>query len=261
MAGISRSATIVIAYLMKTYNLALAEAMDKVRTKRSIINPNRGFYMQLERYQTIKENTSESHKATRRYHIEREAVARNGFHSSHNHVHLRIPIQTSDASHTPINATATTATAASSSGSQSQFRCKKCRTTLFNDEFILGHEPSEKKGGFHPRKARNQADTRYVIKNVSETKGPMYTDRRYVQVAVSTDNDSLHATCSSYFIEPMQWIAGSSDGSHEGRIDCFKCGTKLGAYDWSGLACSCSRWITPAFMVHKGKVDKVMAFM
>lgn len=42
-AGISRSATVVIAYLMSTQDKSFREAYDFVKSKRSEINPNEGF--------------------------------------------------------------------------------------------------------------------------------------------------------------------------------------------------------------------------
>ncbi|TRY65360.1 hypothetical protein DNTS_013766 [Danionella cerebrum] len=44
--GVSRSATIVLAYLMMKHNLTLVEAIQKVKEGRGII-PNRGFLRQL----------------------------------------------------------------------------------------------------------------------------------------------------------------------------------------------------------------------
>lgn len=46
-AGVSRSASIVIAYIMKTKKLKFEEAFNLVKSKRSIICPNRGFRSQL----------------------------------------------------------------------------------------------------------------------------------------------------------------------------------------------------------------------
>lgn len=46
-AGISRSSTIVIAYLMKYFNLSPVQATDYVSQHRSIICPNIGFQCQL----------------------------------------------------------------------------------------------------------------------------------------------------------------------------------------------------------------------
>jgi protein-tyrosine phosphatase len=57
LAGISRSPTLVIAYLMKTQNLSFSEAFDLVKKKRPIIHPNQGFKNQLLQYeQQLKNN-------------------------------------------------------------------------------------------------------------------------------------------------------------------------------------------------------------
>ena len=42
-SGVSRSATFAIAYLIKMYKLTKDEALNLVKSKRSIINPNYGF--------------------------------------------------------------------------------------------------------------------------------------------------------------------------------------------------------------------------
>lgn len=49
--GISRSATILIAYLMKKNKWNLNKAINYVRRIRPFVNPNPGFYQQLERYE------------------------------------------------------------------------------------------------------------------------------------------------------------------------------------------------------------------
>lgn len=51
MAGISRSSTIVIAYLMKYYNLNLREAFLYVRDRRHLICPNKSFMNYLIDYE------------------------------------------------------------------------------------------------------------------------------------------------------------------------------------------------------------------
>eukprot|EP01080_Neovahlkampfia_damariscottae_P010115 gene10115-2534_t len=52
-AGISRSATIVISYLMKIHKMNLNDAMNHVTDRRSIVSPNYGFMKQLEKYEQI----------------------------------------------------------------------------------------------------------------------------------------------------------------------------------------------------------------
>jgi len=48
--GISRSTTVVLAYLIATTKMTPREALAAVRSKRTIVRPNRGFMSQLEAY-------------------------------------------------------------------------------------------------------------------------------------------------------------------------------------------------------------------
>lgn len=50
LAGISRSSTIVIAYIGKKYNLSFLNAYKFVHSKRPCIEPNKGFCYQLIKY-------------------------------------------------------------------------------------------------------------------------------------------------------------------------------------------------------------------
>jgi protein-tyrosine phosphatase len=49
-SGVSRSAT-VVAYLMQHHSMGLTKAVTLVRSKRSRINPNPGFVMQLRKFE------------------------------------------------------------------------------------------------------------------------------------------------------------------------------------------------------------------
>ena len=50
--GSSRSATIIIAYLIKHHNYSLNDAMVYVKEKRMVVNLNKDFYTQLETFET-----------------------------------------------------------------------------------------------------------------------------------------------------------------------------------------------------------------
>jgi atypical dual specificity phosphatase len=50
-AGVSRSATIVISFLMQKYGITMMQAMDHVRLQRWFINPNPGFKNQMKRFE------------------------------------------------------------------------------------------------------------------------------------------------------------------------------------------------------------------
>jgi protein-tyrosine phosphatase len=47
MMGMSRSASFVIAYLMRKYRCGFDKAFSKVKERRKVTNPNAGFILQL----------------------------------------------------------------------------------------------------------------------------------------------------------------------------------------------------------------------
>lgn len=59
-AGVSRSATIVITYLMQKHGISMMQATDLVRQQRWFINPNPGFKTQMKRWE--REISSQAHK-------------------------------------------------------------------------------------------------------------------------------------------------------------------------------------------------------
>uniref|UniRef100_A0A0R3SDP4 Protein-tyrosine-phosphatase n=1 Tax=Hymenolepis diminuta TaxID=6216 RepID=A0A0R3SDP4_HYMDI len=58
VAGVSRSPTLVLAYLVKHAHMTLAEAYDHVRSLRPCICPNAGFWRQLIAYEIARRGTS-----------------------------------------------------------------------------------------------------------------------------------------------------------------------------------------------------------
>ena len=50
-AGVSRSATVVAAHLVRSHNLSHVEAVEHVRKRRGVIRPNPGFLRQLEAWE------------------------------------------------------------------------------------------------------------------------------------------------------------------------------------------------------------------
>eukprot|EP01015_Nassula_variabilis_P017222 TRINITY_DN2697_c0_g1_i10.p2 TRINITY_DN2697_c0_g1~~TRINITY_DN2697_c0_g1_i10.p2 ORF type:complete len:147 (-),score=43.27 TRINITY_DN2697_c0_g1_i10:135-575(-) len=52
-AGVSRSPTIVIMYLVKKQNMTVGEAFSFVQAKRSCIQPNKGFLEQLQKFEKL----------------------------------------------------------------------------------------------------------------------------------------------------------------------------------------------------------------
>ncbi|XP_029581875.1 dual specificity protein phosphatase 12 [Salmo trutta] len=106
------------------------------------------------------------------------------------------------------------------------YRCKKCRRTLFRASSILSH-------------TIGNGPTAFAYKKMSNLPSGDQTQ------------------CTSYFTEPVQWMEQALLGVMDGQILCPKCSSKLGSFSWCGEQCSCGRWVTPAFQMHKNRVDEI----
>uniref|UniRef100_A0A8C4VSW9 protein-tyrosine-phosphatase n=1 Tax=Gopherus evgoodei TaxID=1825980 RepID=A0A8C4VSW9_9SAUR len=111
------------------------------------------------------------------------------------------------------------------------YRCRKCRRSLFRSSSILSH---------------------------AEGSGPAAFAHKRITDPAQLRNDS-RVKCTSYFIEPVQWMEPILLGVMEGQLLCPKCTSKLGSFSWRGEQCSCGRWVTPAFQIHKSRVDEMKA--
>ncbi|XP_068022056.1 dual specificity protein phosphatase 12 isoform X2 [Melanerpes formicivorus] len=109
------------------------------------------------------------------------------------------------------------------------YRCRKCRRALFRSSSILSHTAGGGPAAFAHKRLTDSAQLR--------GDGP--------------------EKCTSYFTEPVQWMEPALLGVMEGQLLCPKCTSKLGSFSWRGEQCSCGRWVTPAFQIHKSRVDEV----
>ncbi|XP_012658146.1 dual specificity protein phosphatase 12 [Otolemur garnettii] len=109
------------------------------------------------------------------------------------------------------------------------YKCRKCRRSLFRSSSILDH---------------------------NEGSGPEAFVHKRMTLPFMV---SIGPRCTSYFIEPVQWMEFSLLGVMDGQLLCPKCRAKLGSFNWCGEQCSCGRWITPAFQIHKNRVDEIKA--
>ncbi|XP_044529865.1 dual specificity protein phosphatase 12 [Gracilinanus agilis] len=108
------------------------------------------------------------------------------------------------------------------------YKCRKCRRSLFRSSSILDH---------------------------SEGSGPAaFAHKKMAPLIMNTGDETK---CTSYFIEPVQWMESALLGVMDGQLLCPKCSAKLGSFNWYGEQCSCGRWMTPAFQIHKNRVDEM----
>uniref|UniRef100_A0A803SWB7 Dual specificity protein phosphatase 12 n=1 Tax=Anolis carolinensis TaxID=28377 RepID=A0A803SWB7_ANOCA len=108
------------------------------------------------------------------------------------------------------------------------YKCRKCRRLLFQSSNILPHDEGTGLAAFAHKRFSEPA--------------PFHCNSR--------------PGCTSYFIEPLQWMEPMLLGVIEGQLLCPKCTSKLGSFHWHGEQCSCGRWVTPAFQIHKSRVDE-----
>lgn len=113
--------------------------------------------------------------------------------------------------------------------SHKKFQCRKCRLVLFGGDSCIEHEPGSGQVSFKQHKQ----------------------DFRVVK-----DSNKSSAQCTSIFIEPVSWMLPLLEGIIEGKLSCPKCKGRLGSFNWAGMQCSCGKWVTPAFQIHKNRVDE-----
>eukprot|EP00003_Mantamonas_plastica_P030782 TRINITY_DN7758_c1_g1_i1.p1 TRINITY_DN7758_c1_g1~~TRINITY_DN7758_c1_g1_i1.p1 ORF type:complete len:126 (-),score=41.27 TRINITY_DN7758_c1_g1_i1:24-401(-) len=111
------------------------------------------------------------------------------------------------------------------SDSMSQFKCYRCRALLFTENQLESHSQGQGQQafGYHKRDM-------YAGKNAKK--------------------------CTSYFIEQPDFLTDEMLANNQDKLKCPNCEFRLGDWTWSGMQCSCGKWIVPAFQVVKSKVDK-----
>lgn len=220
-AGVSRSAAVITAYLMKSENLSLEDALESLKQSCEFVCPNDGFLEQLKMFEEMGFKVDQSSPIYKRFRL--KILGENHFSgsridSSKLGPDPGMPIETSSevegANKVENNRSPT-------------YRCKKCRRIVALQEHVVGHIPGEGETsfGWHKRKSGNPF------------------------------NKSNESECSSIFIEPLRWMKDVEEGALEGKLSCAHCDARLGYFNWAGIQCSCGSWITPAFQLHKSRVD------
>ncbi|XP_050308982.1 dual specificity protein phosphatase MPK-4 [Anthonomus grandis grandis] len=128
--GISRSATVVIGYIMKKHRLTYQRAFETVKAKRSIVFPNQGFVSQLKLYQEMDYTIN---KSSMRYKIFRLNMAAERVRKvkilPQNFMDLIQPDPGLPQTQPHPNV----------------YRCKKCRRVLASENNLIVHQENGKK--------------------------------------------------------------------------------------------------------------------
>lgn len=229
-AGVSRSAAIITAYLMRTERISLDDALESLRQSNEAVCPNDGFLEQLSMFEEMGFKIDHSSTIYKRFRLKvlgdsynrGEKIDSSKFAADPGLTKKEANIGTGTASQKEESITIPIPTPTGA------FRCKKCRRVVALQENVVNHIPGEGESSFewHRRSSGSNYFNKY---------------------------DELE--CTSIFVEPLRWMKTVEEGALEGKLWCTHCEGRLGYFNWSGIQCSCGSWITPAFQLHKSRVD------
>lgn len=220
--GVSRSVTIVVAYLMYRYKLTKDQALHAVRRKFAPACPNDGFQKQLQLYADLKFKVDTTSPLYRQLFID-----------------LNIQADPSGRSLQELNMFSSTTAPQSEVDKQAELRCKKCRQVLALEGQIENHLP--------PDASSRQAQ---FIKRAPNS-------RRIISAQEASDSCSHY-----FVREPLIWMRSELEdkGEIEGKFNCPKCESKVGGYSWKGSRCSCGKWMIPALHLQCAKIDNIKSY-
>jgi len=116
--GKSRSATVLVAYLMRSRRIGVEEAVRLVREIRPFVEPNPGFLKQLELYYEMEYATDLEHPVYKRWLHQQELAQSMAAKRPPGRVHFRDSEKAAPEGATPEQAGPT------------ELRCKRCRYCL-----------------------------------------------------------------------------------------------------------------------------------
>ena len=229
--GVSRSATLVIAYTMKKHDMTFTAAFDLVKSKRRFVGPNPGFIAQLKLYEDMGCSIDSTNIQFKMYRLQ---IAADMVRKARILPGSCIDLVKADPALTTVRPEPTV------------YRCKRCRRIVASASNILPHRPRERQIWRHvSTKRRDKSPKQPKTTQVEEA----------TEKPAKQESEPTEFCTKTHFIEPLAWMP---DIVHnlEGKLNCPKCDAKLGSFSWiSGSQCPCGTKIAPAFYLVPSKVD------
>ena len=222
--GMSRSVTVVISYMVVVLGFTVEESLRIIRERRPWACPNNGFMDQLKDLQKDVldgkwEDSCFINTAQFHHDLIKKRQASNKLEYASADATLQLKIKERIA----LKRIESNVQPELLEKTANIFKCRKCRKVLFSSQNLESHQQG------------NSMSAMYGSKGI----------------------DANVKACTSYFLDSdLEWLP-KSEGVVAGKINCDKCCAKIGNFNWSATQCSCGIWITPAFQVHKSRVDKV----
>ncbi|XP_014355184.2 dual specificity protein phosphatase MPK-4 [Papilio machaon] len=280
--GVSRSAAVVIAYIMEKYGLCYEDAFMLVKSKRRFIGPNVGFVAQLKLF---------GHMG---YRINRDDPRFKQFRLKMAGQKLKqvkiIPQLFADLIKPDPGLVR-------ERPDPIVYRCKKCRRVVASQSNIIPHLPKQvkvelAKKGIRPPPSKltglNCAEngqllieklkslacqimdqtieceessdsncSAQIMQDGDEGTSQVldgYTEGNMVDSSITARGDERSCRLV-WFVEPMSWMRGVASEPH-GKLHCPKCHNKIGSFSWiMGCKCPCGQKVAPAFYLVPSKVE------
>ncbi|KAL4703991.1 hypothetical protein ACJJTC_000377 [Scirpophaga incertulas] len=267
--GVSRSAAVVIAYIMEKYGLCYDEAFTLVKSKRRFIGPNVGFVAQLKLFGHMGYCINKDDPRFKQFRLKMAG-------QKLKQVKI-LPQQFADLIKPDPGLVR-------ERPQPVVYRCRRCRRIVASQDNIIPHLPKEvklelAKKGIRPppssltgltsqengdlliEKLKGLACQTDTDKNpgTSDDTGETehldgYHEENLVDAAVVA-RGSAAACRRAWFVEPMAWMCGVAQRP-AGRLACPACRARLGAYCWlMGCKCPCGQKVAPAFYLVPSKVE------
>lgn len=220
-AGVSRSTSAVLAFLIATERLDVEPALKDVRARRGVVGPNMGFMRQLELFKSMGCALDPSHPAFKVFKLSQLQSRYESFGALESEEFHEVE---------DGRAASSAAASASSPATQSIYRCRKCRLVLANASHVI---PAEMAGTGWSRWRLNKG-----------------RNSTYHVAAPKADSSSL-------FVLPLRWMEAEVTHQVEGKLNCPGCNARLGAFCWAGMQNTLGQWVTPAFQLHAKSLDEI----
>ncbi|KAJ8734453.1 hypothetical protein PYW08_013703 [Mythimna loreyi] len=283
--GVSRSAAVVISFIMEKYGLCYEEAFNLVRSKRRFVGPNVGFIAQLKLF---------GHMG---YTINRDDPRYKQF---------RLKLAGQKLKEVKILPQLFADLVKPDPGLVRErpdpivYRCKKCRRIVASQGNIIPHIPKDvkvelaKKGMRPPPSkltgltcAENGEILLEKLKSLASQlmdmrcdqyedsspgqsqshsqrsdsdEGPSqvldgYSETNVVDSSIAARSDLPEVCRLMWFVEPMAWMRDVTHAT-QGKLHCPKCLNKIGSFNWiMGCKCPCGQKVAPAFYLVPSKVE------
>lgn len=236
--GVSRSATVAIAYLMKKHRFKFEQAFSLAKTKRKLVFPNPGFVQQLKLFYQMGFKIDKNNENYKMYRLKLAADKLQKAKIFPNDFLDLIKMDPDKAQENP---------------DPRLFRCRRCRRVLAaqNQQFV--HKPK-------PEEPKNEISSVELVKELT-----VMLESNHLSKSDDSDKSlpigNEVAVCSkAFFFEPISWmtVAPNEILRHtQGNLQCPKCSTKLGHFNWvMAIKCPCGKRVQPGFYMMPSRVDK-----